>query len=217
MLENELQAQSDAPVVAPVLEPALTPAPTTEPTPTVETAPVQQLSRRERRRLSQEAARADHLAERFATDDMFRTPQPKGRAGNPLLVQLGKDWIDKFNVSCTEAAHNVTERTLATNGLYSVFQSFDRLNKDDTHELLDYLCDTIKSSNTGAYTRRIIFANLKFLPASKHELMARMLQLVTIAASDEDRSKTRKHTDPLYAINLYTNGETRSNIDSYFE
>ena len=178
-----------------------------------------QLSRKERRRLAFEAAQREkeQPKQRVADSDMFRTPQPAGRASNPTLVQLNKDWIDVFNRDCNQAAHDATKRKLASNGLLSVFRSLDRLNKEDTHEVLEYLCNVISTSQTGAYTRRIVFANLKFLPESSHEVMSRMLQLVIIAASDKDRSKARAHTDPLYAINLYTNGETRSNIDSFFE
>lgn len=206
---NELQSSA---------EEQTTEAPATEERPPIkiDDGEVMVADRATERRDRQQAAQAPKSDLPKADAGMFKTQQPVGRVRNRSRVDMCKAWIESFDQQCRATAADATKRSLATNGLYTVFTSLDTLNALDTKEILNHLSNTIMRSNTGAWERRIVFANLKFLPESKRELLNRMLQLMTQYAELENKSKIREKIDPSYAISLYKDVETRGNLDAFF-
>lgn len=215
-IENELNQDNEAPVenAAPVVE--------ERPPIKIEDGTVMEETREQERRIARELAnrqekdknKGGNLAK--ADPTMFKTQQPAGRARNRTRVELCKAWIEAFDQDCRASAADPTKRSLATNGMLNVFKSLDTLNRLDTKEVLNHIDKVITSSNTGAWERRIVFANLKFLPESERELLNRFLQLMTQYAEADDKTKIRTKCDPGYAIGLYKDVETRTNIDSFF-
>lgn len=178
-------------------------------------APVQ-LSRAERRAaLRQQNELQQQQGAKQAKPEMFRT-QVEDRAPNPSRVQLCKDWIDFFNTTCTTTEADPVKRKSATTGMNTVFTSLNVLNQEDCHAVLDYMVKVIESSATGAFERRIVFANMKFLEGDARETFHRMIDLMVSYANTEEKSAIRRRTDPTYAVSMYRDSTTRVNIDAYF-
>lgn len=174
-----------------------------------------QLSRAERRaalRLQNEQQSSDI---KQAKPGMFRT-QTEDRSPNPNRVQLCKDWIDFFNTTCTTVEADPVKRKSATSGMNTVFTSLNVLNREDCHTVLDYLVSVVSSSSTGAFERRIVFANMKFLDGDARETFHRMIDLMVSYANTEEKAAIRRRTDPTYAVSMYRDSTTRANIDAYF-
>lgn len=215
-IENELNQGKEA------VEESISAKPETRPAVKIEDGTVMEDAREKDRRIARELVeRQDRDAGKGtrlnkADPSMFNTKQPVGRARNRTRVELCKAWIEAFDQDCCANAADPSKRSLATNGLYSVFNSLDTLNRLDTKEVLAHMVKVIESSNTGAWERRIVFANLKFIPESHREMLNRFLQLMTQYAESEDKTKIRTKNDPSYAISLYKDIETRTNIDSFF-
>lgn len=214
-IENELSQGNEAPVEKKELVEERPPV-------KIEDGTVMEESREQERRIARELAnrqdkdknKGSNLTK--ADPTMFKTQQPAGRARNKTRVELCKAWIEAFDQDCHANAADASKRSLATNGLRNVFTSLDTLNRLDTKEILNHMVKVIESSNTGAWERRIVFANLKFLPESQRELLNRFLQLMTQYAEIEDKTKIRGKIDPGFAIGMYKDVETRTNIDSFF-
>lgn len=177
-------------------------------------APVH-LSRAERRAALRQQNEQAQQGAKQANPAMFRT-QVDDRAPNPTRVQLCKDWIDFFNTTCTTTEADPVKRKSATTGMNTVFTSLNVLNKEDCHAVLDYMVKTIASSATGAFERRIVFANMKFLEGDARETFHRMIDLMVSYANTEEKSAIRRRTDPTYAVSMYRDSTTRVNIDAYF-
>lgn len=177
-------------------------------------APVH-LSRAERRAALRQQNELAQQSAKQANPAMFRT-QVDDRAPNPTRVQLCKDWIDYFNTTCTTTEADPVKRKSATTGMNTVFTSLNVLNKEDCHAVLDYMVKTIASSATGAFERRIVFANMKFLEGDARETFHRMIDLMVSYANTEEKSAIRRRTDPTYAVSMYRDSTTRVNIDAYF-
>lgn len=214
-IENELTQDKEAPVEKETIVEERPPV-------AIEDGTVMQETREQERRTARELAgrqekdknKGNQLPK--ADPTMFKTQQPAGRARNRTRVELCKAWIEAFDQDCRANAADPTKRSLASNGLRNVFTSLDTLNRLDTKEVLNHLTKVIETSNTGAWERRIVFANLKFLPESHRELMNRFLQLMTKYAEVDDKTKIRATIDPGYTISLYKDVETRSNLDAFF-
>lgn len=174
-----------------------------------------QLSRAERRAALRQQNEQQQSQSRQADPAMFRT-QVEDRAPNPNRVQLCKDWIDFFNITCTTTEADPVKRKSATTGMNTVFTSLNVLNRDDCHAVLDYMVKTIESSATGAFERRIVFANMKFLEGDARETFHRMVDLMVSYANTDEKSAIRRRTDPTYAVSMYRDTTTRTNIDAYF-
>lgn len=174
-----------------------------------------QLSRAERRAALRQQNEQQQSQNRQANPAMFRT-QVEDRASNPTRVQLCKDWIDFFNTTCTTTEADPVKRKSATTGMNTVFTSLNVLNREDCHTVLDYLVKTIASSATGAFERRIVFANMKFLEGDARETFHRMIDLMVSYANTEEKAAIRRRTDPTYAVSMYRDSTTRVNIDEYF-
>ena len=203
MIEQELQKASEETVDAgTVVE--------TQPAP----APAPQMNRAERR-AALRAQTTQQTEQRQVKPGMFRT-EVEDRAHNPIRVQLCKDWIDFFNTTCTTTAADAVKRRTATTGMASMFTSLNVLNREDTHTVLKYLTGVIESTNTGAFERRIVFANMKFLDGDSREMFHRMIDLMVAYATTEEKSAIRRRTDPTYAVAMYRDSTTRKNIDSFF-
>lgn len=233
-LENELREQAEADTQATAAAPAVA-VESTEGDRPDDSAPGVQIEagvevripnarERDRQETQQRRTNTQQIVEngrqagqpRKPAEGMFKTEQPAGRARNRNRVALCKSWVDVFNQECHAQASNPQKRQSATNGLLSVFTSLDTLNRLDTKEVLQHMTEVMASSNTGAFGRRIIFSNLKFLPESKRELMHRMLELMTQYAELSDRTKIRLKSDPAFALSMYSDVETRSNLDAFF-
>lgn len=215
-IENELQKEQEAPKGA---EENKEVKETQERPPVkIEDGTEMVASRESERRAAREAQEqaAKEPSVRKADPSMFKTAQPAGRVRNKHRVELCKAWIDSFNTDCGAYSANASARSIATHGMRNVFTSLDTLNRLDTKEILVHLVKTIETSVTGAWERRIVFSNLKFLPESQRELLNRMLQLFTLYAEMDNKVLIRTKSDPSYAIGLYTDGETRANIDAFF-
>lgn len=153
---------------------------------------------------------------RIADPSLFKKSQPTGMPGNPARVSVCKAQIDRFNHECRRTAENHSIRASATSGLYNTFRSLDTMNRDDVHEVLDYLVKVIRSSTTGAFDRTIVFANMCHLRESERDVMTRMLHLVTVFAETKNPDAFRRRVDPAYILEVYKSEQTRLNIDSYF-
>lgn len=149
------------------------------------------------------------------TADMYASKDPSGRPSMPTRVKLCKEWIDEFNRTCHRTAADTKKRGCATNGFMSVLRSLDTLNKEDTHEVMKYLIDTIRSSETGAFDRTVVFANGGFLDNKEREVFFRMVHLLTTLVETRNLKRFRDRADPSYALSLYTSPVTRANIDSF--
>lgn len=215
MIEQELQkaAESTDTPVETVATTDTVDAGTELVAPAQETRAPLQLSRAERRAAAR--AQEQQSAAKQANPAMFRT-QVEDRAHNPNRVQLCKDWADFFNTTCTTVQADAVKRKSATVGMNSVFTSLNALNREDTHTVLKYLVKVISTSNTGAFERRIVFANMKFLDGDARETFHRMIDLLVSYAKTEDKSAIRRRTDPTYAVGMYRDTTTRNNIDSFF-
>ncbi|MGL5648932.1 MAG: hypothetical protein ACRDDY_13875 [Clostridium sp.] len=202
-LLNTDAAQAEDGVEMPLEEPKKNPAP-------------QQKERREVQQPKAQNPVNDKPPLRKANPDMFNKVAVVGPAHNPARVSICKDTINRFNHECRKVAENVQLRASATSGLYNTFRSLTTLNRDDVHEVLQHLLDTIKSSETGAFERTLVFSNVHHLKASERELMIRMLHLMTVYAETVNPKAVRRRANPSYAVSLYASEATRLNIDSFF-
>lgn len=173
------------------------------------------LSRAERRAALRQQNEQQAATAKQADPAMFRT-QVEDRAPNPNRVQFCKDWIDFFNRTCTTVEADPVKRKSAATGMNTVFTSLNVLNREDCHAVLDYLVSVISKSNTGAFERRIVFANMKFLEGDARETFHRMIDLMVSYANTEEKAAIRRRTDPTYAVSMYRDSTTRNNIDAYF-